>query len=147
MLHRGLGVMVATCATLVATACVTAPRGTIGQPQIAIAANENKVADLNRVQQVAADPPPDSITLLDIGVMPLRVVAELDVPTSVAGPPLSVAIAPDLPFVIGSAATRTSPDDPKTSLHVLRFDGPRLTDTGHRVLLPADGAAIRAAYR
>ena len=41
---------------------------------------------------VPANPPPDTVTILDIGVSPPKVLGELQAPSSVVGVPQSVAV-------------------------------------------------------
>ncbi len=80
--------------------------------QIIVSANENKVTLINGVPTVVQNPPPDNLTLIDVSAFPPRVVGEVDVPTSVAGPPLSVAITPDERLALVTMAQRIDPSDP-----------------------------------
>lgn len=80
--------------------------------QIAVSANDAKAALVDGVTSVAPNPPADTVTVLDLGVSPPRVLAEIPVPTSVVGPPESVAIAPDESFALVTAATKLDPADP-----------------------------------
>ena len=41
--------------------------------QIAVSANDNKIALVDGVNTVPANPPPDTVTVLDIGVSPPKV--------------------------------------------------------------------------
>jgi hypothetical protein len=61
--------------------------------QLAVSSNDNKVRNLAGVNTVVRNPPPDTVTILDLGVTPPRVVAELAAPGSWASPPQSVAVA------------------------------------------------------
>lgn len=79
--------------------------------QIAISANDNKVTLVNGVATVVDHPAPDTITIIDLGGSPPRVVAEIPVPTSVAGPPVSVAITADERLALVTAATKIDPAD------------------------------------
>ena len=64
--------------------------------QIAVSSNDHKMVQENGVTKSILNPPADTITVLDLGVMPVKVVATInDVPGSVAGPPLLVAVTPD----------------------------------------------------
>src|SRR3989475_11997940 len=67
----------------------------VAQGQLLLSTNDNKVALVNGVATVVKSPPPDTLTVIDIKAWPPKVVAELDVPGSVVGPPFSVAVAPD----------------------------------------------------
>jgi DNA-binding beta-propeller fold protein YncE len=64
------------------------------------------------VPTIAANPRADTVTIIDLGVKPPRVLHELNVPSSVVGPPLSVAITPDESLVLVTAAMRVDPGDP-----------------------------------
>lgn len=81
------------------------------QAQVAISANDGKQVLADGVQVVPDRPPADNITVLDL--RSLRVLATLPVPTSVIGPPSSVAIAPDGSFALVTAARKISPTDSK----------------------------------
>src|SRR5262249_58935321 len=55
----------------------------------------------------------DTVTIIDLGVSPPRVVGELKAPSSVVGPPQNVAIAPDESLALVSANMKLDPADPK----------------------------------
>jgi DNA-binding beta-propeller fold protein YncE len=80
--------------------------------QIAVSANDNKVANVNGVVKVVPSPPPDTVSVIDLEASPPRVIAEVPAPVSVAGPPLSVAITPDEGLAIVTASNRVDPADP-----------------------------------
>ena len=86
--------------------------GGLAHAQIAISANDAKVTLVDGVQTVAKTPPPDTITIIDLSASPPKVIGELRVPTSVVGPPQSVAIAPDRSIAIVTAAMKIDPADP-----------------------------------
>jgi DNA-binding beta-propeller fold protein YncE len=81
--------------------------------QIAVSANDNKARLVDGVNTTPQSPPPDTVTILDLKVSPPKVIAEINVPTSVVGPPSSVAVARDESFAIVTAATKIDPADPK----------------------------------
>ncbi|MBI3436219.1 MAG: YncE family protein [Proteobacteria bacterium] len=81
--------------------------------QIAVSANDNKVANIDGTNRVLENPPPDTVTIIDIGVMPPRVIAELNAPAAVVGVPQSVAISPDESIALVTAATKIDPADAK----------------------------------
>jgi hypothetical protein len=62
--------------------------------QLAVSANDAKVKLVDGKVEVQKSPPPDTVSVIDMRSNPPKVLAELDVPGSVVGPPLSVAIAP-----------------------------------------------------
>jgi hypothetical protein len=63
--------------------------------QIAVSANDNKIALVDGQNTVPANPPPDTVSILDIGVSPPKVLGELQAPSSVVGVPQSVAVSKD----------------------------------------------------
>ncbi len=62
------------------------------------------------------NPQPDTVTILDIGTSPPKVLGELRAPTSIVGPPHSVAIAPDQSIALVTASTKIDPSNPKATL-------------------------------
>jgi DNA-binding beta-propeller fold protein YncE len=79
---------------------------------LAVSANDNKLVLVNGVPTVVANPRPDTVTIIDLSAKPPRIVNELNVATSVVGPPLSVAITPDESLVLVTGAMRIDPSDP-----------------------------------
>jgi DNA-binding beta-propeller fold protein YncE len=51
------------------------------------------------------------VTLIDLGAKPPKVLAELNVPTSVVGPPMSVAVSPDQTLALVTRASKLDPAD------------------------------------
>ncbi len=82
------------------------------EAQIAVSSNDNKVALVNGVVTVVRNPAPDTITILDLGAFPPRVLGELNAPGSVVGPPFSVAITPDEGLALVTASMKVDPADP-----------------------------------
>ncbi len=81
--------------------------------QIAVSANDGKAVLVNGVNTVPPNPADDTVTLIDLGVSPPRVVGELKAPSSVVGPPQNVAIAPDESIALVTANMKLDPADPK----------------------------------
>ena len=81
--------------------------------QIAVSSNDGKAVLVNGVNTVPSNPPEDTVTIIDLGVSPPKVVGELKAPSSVVGPPQNVAIAPDESFALVSANMKLDPADPK----------------------------------
>lgn len=98
-------------AALVAFAAL--PLGSMAMAQIAVSANDNKIALVDGVNTVPANPAPDTVTILDIGVTPPKVLGELQAPSSVVGVPQSVAVSKDESFALVTAAMKVDPADPK----------------------------------
>ena len=81
--------------------------------ELALSANDGKAVLVDGVNTVPANPPADSVSIIDLGAKPPKVVAEVAAPASVVGPPSSVAIARDESFALVTAATKIDPNDPK----------------------------------
>ena len=95
-------------------ALVTLPLfGSTAIAQIAVSANDNKIALVNGINTVPENPAPDTVTILDIGVSPPKVLGELQAPSSVVGVPQSVAVSKDESFAIVTSAMKVDPADPK----------------------------------
>jgi len=106
------------------------------EAQLAISANDNKLTLVNGAAQVVQNPPPDTITIMDLNAPTPKVVAEIPVPTSVVGPPFSVAITPDESLALVTAAMRIDPTDKtkqipdnKVSVVDLKATPPRVIGT------------------
>ena len=81
------------------------------EAQLAVSSNDNKARLDNGVNKVVPNAPPDTISIIDLAVAPPRVVAEIPVPGSVVGPPLSVALAPDESIALVTSSTKLDPND------------------------------------
>jgi DNA-binding beta-propeller fold protein YncE len=79
--------------------------------QIAISANDDEIVQQDGKQVVQAHPGPNNITILDLSGHKPRVLGEVDVRTSVIGPPESVAISRDLSYALVTGATKIDPAD------------------------------------
>jgi len=106
--------------------------------EILLSANDGKQVLVDGVQTVPDNPAPDSVSIIEIGGPAPRIVATVPAPTSVIGPPGSVAIAPDTSFALVTAARRISPDDPHqivpddlVSMIALAGGPPRVTAQFH----------------
>jgi DNA-binding beta-propeller fold protein YncE len=80
--------------------------------QLLLSINDNKVTLVNGAATVVKSPPPDTLTVIDLKTWPPRVVAELDVPGSVVGPPFSVAVSPDESLALVTANEKLDSADP-----------------------------------
>jgi DNA-binding beta-propeller fold protein YncE len=81
--------------------------------QIAVSANDNKAVLVNGVGTVVTNPVPDTVTIIDLSTKPPKVIGELKAPTSVVGPPQSVAVSRDESFALVTGAIKIDPADPK----------------------------------
>src|SRR5262245_15678935 len=86
--------------------------GSIARAEVAVSGNDAKPKLTDGVVSVDPNRVPDNIAIIDMqGAMP-RVIAVVDkVPTSVVGPPTSVAITPDESLALISASTKIDPSD------------------------------------
>jgi DNA-binding beta-propeller fold protein YncE len=82
------------------------------QAQLAVSANDNKLVLVNGTATVVRNPAPDTLTIMNLGSSPPRVVAEIPVPASVVGPPVSAAITPDESLALVTSAMKIDPADP-----------------------------------
>src|SRR3954464_1315530 len=81
--------------------------------QLAVSANDGHTAFVNNTTVGADNPVPDTVTILDLGAAPPKVVGEVQAPTSVVGPPQSVAVAPNEAIALVTASSKLDPNDPK----------------------------------
>src|SRR5436190_14924944 len=84
--------------------------------QIAVSANDGKVMLVDGVNTPRPDPQPDTVTIIDISVTPPKVIGEVRAPTSITGPPHSVAISPDRAIALVTASMKIDPKNPKASI-------------------------------
>ena len=88
-------------------AMILAPISTMAD--IALSSNDGHTV-LERGKQVAGKPPlPDSLSVIDLAQDRPRITATIEVPGSVVGPPMAVAVAPDESFAIVTSATKLDP--------------------------------------
>jgi DNA-binding beta-propeller fold protein YncE len=80
--------------------------------ELAVSANDNKVVNANGTVKVVPNAPSDTVAIIDLKASPPRVVAEVNAPVSVVGPPLSVAITPDESLALVTASAKVDPNDP-----------------------------------
>jgi DNA-binding beta-propeller fold protein YncE len=81
------------------------------QAQIAVSANDAKVKLVNGTVTVVPNPPRDTVTIIDLKAAQPRVIAEVEAPASVVGPPLNVAVTPDEGLALVTAAMKIDPAD------------------------------------
>jgi DNA-binding beta-propeller fold protein YncE len=104
-------------AVALSAAFVTGPAAA----QLAVSANDGKVRLVDGKIEVVKDGK-DTISIIDMGAATPRVVATVDAPASVVGPPTSVAVSPkgDVALITGAMKidptdpTKTTPDDKLT---------------------------------
>ena len=82
--------------------------------QIAVSSNDHKMVQENGVTRTSPNASPDTVTVLDITTLPVKILATISgVPGSVVGPPLSVAITPDETLALVSSSSQIDPGDKK----------------------------------
>src|SRR5436190_3519269 len=81
--------------------------------QLAVSSNDGKAVLVNGVNTVPSSPADDTVTIINLGVSPPKVIAEFKAPSSVTGPPQNVAVAPDESFALVAATMKLDPADPK----------------------------------
>jgi DNA-binding beta-propeller fold protein YncE len=96
---------------IVIAAVLATPVGTT-HAQIAVSANDNKVLLVDGKVTVVPNPPPDTVSVIDLKSSPPRVIGEVAAPVSVVGPPLSVAVTPDESLALVTASNKIDPKDP-----------------------------------
>src|SRR5215470_1462762 len=104
----------AFCAGVAALAFVLGalPYGS-ASAQIAVSSNDGKAILVNGVTTIPPTPTEDTVTIIDLGVSPPKIIAEIKAPSSVVGPPQNVAVAPDESFALVAANMKIDPADPK----------------------------------
>jgi DNA-binding beta-propeller fold protein YncE len=115
---------------------------------LAVSANDQKNYLDNGAVKTTANPPPDNVAIIDLGVSPPRIIAEIKAPASVIGPPMSVAIARDESIALVTGATKMDPNDPtktapdnKLTVIDLKANPPAVIAT-HEAGLGASGVSI-----
>jgi len=81
--------------------------------QIAVSANDGKAILVDGASKMPDNPAPDTVTIIDLGATPPKVLGEVQAPSSVAGPPQNVAITPDESIALVSSNMKLDPADPK----------------------------------
>lgn len=79
---------------------------------LAVTANDSHSTNIDGVVGPAKNPPPDTVSIIDVAQYPPKMIAKVTAPTSVAGAPTSIWISPDESFVIVTAATKIEPQNP-----------------------------------
>lgn len=95
-------------AAVIAGVLVSAP----ASAQLAASANDSKLMLREGAPAVVPNAAPDSVTLLDLSTRPPSVLRHIEAPTSVIGPPTSVALTPDEGMLFVTSAAKVDPADP-----------------------------------
>jgi hypothetical protein len=98
-------------------ALVVLPMLTIGATaQIAVSANDNKAVLVNGANVVPDNAAPDTVSIIDLSAKPPKLIAEVQAPASVVGPPQSVAVSRDESFALVTGAFKVDPADRKKAV-------------------------------
>lgn len=103
--------------------------------QIVVSANDGRMALVDGKLTTRADAAPGTVTILQVQRGSAHVIGELEVPTSVLGPPFSIAVTPDERLALVSAPLYMEPgsanDSPDDSISVVDLEAhpPRVIST------------------
>ena len=106
----------------------------VAHGQLLVSTNDNKVTLVNGVATTVKSPPPDTLTVIDLKSWPPKVMAEVDVPGSVVGPPFSVAVTPDESLALVTANEKLDPSDPTKRIPNNTMSVVDLTSTPPKVI-------------
>jgi DNA-binding beta-propeller fold protein YncE len=84
----------------------------LASAQLLLSANDSKMVLENGAVRTLRESPPDTLTVIDLASGTPRIRAEIAVPASVVGPPVSVAITPDERLALVTANQQRDPADP-----------------------------------
>ena len=79
--------------------------------ELAVSANNSKVKLVAGKVEIVTSPGPDTVTFIDLRLTPPKVLAEINVPNSVVGPPLNVALTPKEEIALVASAMQIDPSD------------------------------------
>ncbi|MDO9706713.1 YncE family protein [Paracraurococcus lichenis] len=80
--------------------------------QLLLSANDNKMELANGAIRIQREPQPDTLAVFDLSISPPALRAEVAVPTSLVGPPHSVAVTPDEKLALITANQKANPAEP-----------------------------------
>src|SRR5689334_15351222 len=101
---------------MVVASALAAFGGMVAEAQIAVSSNDNKAVWVDGVNTVPPNPKPDTVTIIDLGVTPPRIIGELEVPGGWSAPPQSVAVTPDESIALVASGAKLDPADPKRTV-------------------------------
>lgn len=82
----------------------------VARAQLAVSANDGHVTFVDGAMKAVPDGK-DSVVVFDLGKSPPAKIADIEAPTSVVGPPYSVAVTPDERYAIVTASMKIDPAD------------------------------------
>ncbi len=102
--------------------------------QIAVSANDHKMFWENGQTRVAGNPSPDTVTVIDLGANPVRVLGQVNAPATVAGPPQTVAVSPDESIALVTSGQKIDPANPSKTVPDNRLSVIDIKSTPPKVL-------------
>jgi DNA-binding beta-propeller fold protein YncE len=85
--------------------------------QLAVSSNDNKAVLVDGVNTVPPNARADTVTIIDLNVVPPRVIAEIaNVPGGWSAPPQSVAVAPDESIALVTSSAKIDPANPQRTV-------------------------------
>jgi len=131
-------------ATLLAAGLLSLAAGVAPAAELAFSVNDNKAVLVNGVVTIVANPAPDTLSIIDLGANPPRLVTEIAVPASVVGPPASVAITPDQRLALVTANQRPDPANPARTINGNTLSVVDLTATPPKLVATLETGAAPA---
>jgi DNA-binding beta-propeller fold protein YncE len=101
-----------TSAAILAVALSVGISASTAHAQLAVSVNDGKVRLVDGKLEVQKTPQPDTVAIIDLRATPPRILAQIEAPGSVVGPPLSVAVSPREDIALVTSARRIDPADP-----------------------------------
>jgi DNA-binding beta-propeller fold protein YncE len=101
-----------TWAAIVPAALSLCLGASAAQAQLAVSVNDGKIKLVDGKIEVRKTPQSDTVAIIDMRANPPKILAQIDVPGSVVGPPLSVAVSPKEDIALVTSARRIDPSDP-----------------------------------
>lgn len=100
------------CGVIACLAALALAGATTASAQLALSANDAKLKLVQGKVEVVQTPAPDTVTFIDLRSTPPKVLAEIDVPNSLVGPPTNVAVSPREGIALVASAMQNDPADP-----------------------------------
>jgi DNA-binding beta-propeller fold protein YncE len=102
--------LLGACAGTTSSTTIAGGAPTSGRGWIAVSANDGKAVLDNGVTKVLNPAPPDTVAVIDLRGGAPKLVAEIEAPATVVGPPFAVAVAPDESFALVTSGKRAFND-------------------------------------
>ncbi|WP_374449052.1 beta-propeller fold lactonase family protein [Stella sp.] len=109
--------------------------------QTVISANESKMTLDNGVPKVVPNPSGDTVTVMRFAKGGVQVTGQIAVPTSLVGPPVSVAVSRSEKLALVTAAMQIDPADPAKQVPGRRVSVIDLTQTPPKVVQTVEAGA------